>query len=134
MSRNTLMRPLLEWPASFPTWPVGFWPPKMELLGPSTDIRIEEFDSDHHRVIRAEIPGIDPEKDVSLTVDDDVLSIDITRERRAEKTCAPVRSFCRCCSFVSASKDARMFSATSFGAVAWMRSNIAAVRFSGGVS
>jgi HSP20 family protein len=80
------MRPLLEWPASFPAWPVGFWPPKMELLGPSTDIRIEEFDSDHHRVIRAEIPGIDPEKDVSLTVDDDVLNIDITRERRAEKT------------------------------------------------
>lgn len=86
MSRNTLMRPLLDWPASFPTWPVGFWPPKMELLGPSTGIRIEEFDSDHHRVIRAEIPGIDPEKDVSLTVDDDVLNIDITRERRAEKS------------------------------------------------
>lgn len=86
MSKNTLMRPLLEWPASLPAWPVGFWPPKMDLLGQAADIRLEEFESGHHHVIRAEIPGIDPDKDVSLTVDGDTLNIDITRERSSEKS------------------------------------------------
>ncbi len=47
--------------------------------------RIEEYDEDERtHVIRAEIPGIDPETDISVDVEGDVLTIAATRERRSE--------------------------------------------------
>ncbi len=46
-------------------------------------IRIEEKLSDDEMVIRAEIPGIDPDKDVEITVNNGVLRI--RAERRYEK-------------------------------------------------
>lgn len=45
-------------------------------------IRLEEVVNDHTLTIRAEMPGIDPDKDVEITVSDGVLSI--RAERRAE--------------------------------------------------
>jgi HSP20 family molecular chaperone IbpA len=46
-------------------------------------IRVENFTEDGHGVIRAEIPGIDPSKDVELVVQNDYLTI--KGERREEK-------------------------------------------------
>ena len=49
------------------------------------DVRIEEFERDGNYVIRAEVPGIDVQKNVELTVANSQLQLIIHRERR-EKT------------------------------------------------
>lgn len=47
-------------------------------------IRVDEFREDGNLVIRAELPGIDPEKDVELTVSEGMLHIEA--ERHEEET------------------------------------------------
>lgn len=47
-------------------------------------MRMEEFVDGDTLVVRAELPGVDPDKDVEITVSDDVLTI--AAERREEKT------------------------------------------------
>lgn len=46
-------------------------------------IRVEDIHTDGEYRIRAELPGVDPEKDVQVTVSDGVL--DIRAERREEE-------------------------------------------------
>jgi HSP20 family protein len=51
-------------------------------------IRVEEFQEDGTLVIRADLPGIDPDKDVEVTVADGMLHIDAERhveEKEEEK-------------------------------------------------
>ena len=48
-------------------------------------MRVEEFTEDGACVIRAELPGIDPEKDVELSVVDGMLHIEARREERTEE-------------------------------------------------
>ena len=51
-------------------------------------IRVEEFREDGTLVIRADLPGIDPDKDVELTVSGGILHIEAERrveEKREEK-------------------------------------------------
>lgn len=43
-------------------------------------IRIEDYTEDGHYVVRAEIAGIDPEKDLTVTVEGGYLSIRVERE------------------------------------------------------
>jgi HSP20 family protein len=74
-------RPLRMWDwldvAPMNRWFEGLWPFRdVELL------RIEQHVADDAMVVRAEIPGIDPDKDVEITVDDGVLNI--RAERRSE--------------------------------------------------
>jgi HSP20 family protein len=68
------------------------WPRTMPLRRPwlvTTDvvhdemIPVEEYGDDEKFVVRAEIPGIDPEKDVEVTVSDGLLTIH--GERHEEK-------------------------------------------------
>ena len=47
-------------------------------------IRVDEYRDDDTQVIRAELPGIDPEKDVEITVMDGMLHI--SAERRTDST------------------------------------------------
>lgn len=47
-------------------------------------IPVEEYVENDEVVIRAELPGIDPDEDVSITIDNDVLQI--TAQRREERT------------------------------------------------
>jgi HSP20 family molecular chaperone IbpA len=49
---------------------------------PGTAIRVEDFVEEDAYVLRAELPGIDPEKDVEVTVEDGVL--EIRAERKEE--------------------------------------------------
>jgi len=62
-------------------WPTFTWLP---LSGPS--IRIEEFLDSEDYVVRAELPGVDPKKDIHVTVVDGALSIKVERkeEQRTE--------------------------------------------------
>jgi HSP20 family molecular chaperone IbpA len=46
-------------------------------------MRVEDYVSEGQYVVRAELPGIDPEKDVEITVGDGVLTV--KAERREEK-------------------------------------------------
>ena len=59
-------------------------------------IRIEDYVENDHYVIRAELAGIDPEKDVEITVDSGYLTI---RAERADKTEGKHRSEFRYGSF-----------------------------------
>jgi HSP20 family molecular chaperone IbpA len=53
----------------------------------SPDIRIEQAFEDGHFVVRAEIPGVDPQKDVDVSVDHGSLSIRAERsEENRDKT------------------------------------------------
>lgn len=47
-------------------------------------IRVEEFLEDDRLVVRAEVPGLDPEKDVEVTISHGALHIDVTREQKTE--------------------------------------------------
>ena len=47
-------------------------------------IRVEDFIENGKYVIRAELPGVDPEKDLDVTVSDGILTINA--ERREEST------------------------------------------------
>ena len=73
-----------EWARMMPFRPVPFphWREADDL------IRVEEFREDGTLVVRADLPGIDPEKDVELTVSDGMLHIRAERreeEKREEK-------------------------------------------------
>jgi HSP20 family protein len=73
-----------EWTRMMPFRPMAFarWREAEEL------IRVEEFREDGTLVIRADLPGIDPDKDVELTVSDGILHIEAERreeEKREEK-------------------------------------------------
>ena len=46
-------------------------------------MRVEDFIEEGRYVLRAEVPGIDPDKDVEITIDNGVLTI--KAERREEK-------------------------------------------------
>ena len=68
-----------EWVRMMPLRPMAF-----PLWGGAGDlIRVEEYREDGTRVIRADLPGIDPDKDVALTVVGGVLNIEA--ERREEE-------------------------------------------------
>jgi HSP20 family protein len=47
-------------------------------------LRVEEFVDEGALVVRAELPGIDPDKDVEITVSDGVLTIRAERQERTE--------------------------------------------------
>ena len=73
-----------EWARMMPFHAMAFprWREAEEL------IRVEEFREDGTLVIRADLPGIDPDKDVELTVSDGILHIEAERreeEKREEK-------------------------------------------------
>jgi len=76
---STHMEPFERLFGDLPTWmrwPVRGWPTE-------DFVRVDEYREDSTLVVRAEMAGIDPEKDVEITVSDGVLHIDA--ERREEK-------------------------------------------------
>ena len=71
-----------EWPALFPLrrmTPTAWFP--------DDGIRVEEYRQNGHLVIRAELPGIDPAKDVDVTIANGALHIKAERheEEKAEE-------------------------------------------------
>ncbi len=68
-------------------WPVPRWFPEMArgMMDPGVGQvlpRVEEFVENNEMVVRAELPGIDPERDVEITISDN--SLRIRAERREE--------------------------------------------------
>jgi HSP20 family protein len=54
-------------------------------LEPEGWLRVEEFRDGDDLVVRSELPGIDPDRDVELTVADGVLQIRARKEQRNEQ-------------------------------------------------
>jgi len=76
--RHSLLPDMSELFTGFPAW---------ANLAPMIDthlIRLEDDIQDGHYVIRAELPGIDPAKDVDITVSDGQLTIKAERSERTE--------------------------------------------------
>jgi HSP20 family protein len=87
MARDIEMR-REEWPARLWDWfdspELGKWFEGLRPMFRDEDrLRIEQEMTDDTMVIRAEMPGIDPDKDVEITVADGVLNI--RAERRYEQ-------------------------------------------------
>jgi HSP20 family molecular chaperone IbpA len=71
-------------PARFPElfdWLESPWP-GMLPFGSNPTFRVEDYTDDGNYMIRAELPGVDPEKDVEVTVETGTLTI--RAERREE--------------------------------------------------
>jgi len=68
-----------------PTWWDRFWAwpnfPQMRRFFEEDDMRVEEFVEDDKLVVRAEMPGIDPDRDVEIDVRDHSLRIRAQRRR-----------------------------------------------------
>ena len=47
-------------------------------------LRVEEYREGDQLVVKAEVPGIDPENDVDITIDRDQLQIVVRREEKSE--------------------------------------------------
>lgn len=70
-----------EWPSLFSTRPGMMWPETLTEMLSDVSIRVKEFEEDGVHVIRAEAPGIDPEKDVDLSVSDGRLHLTVRRTK-----------------------------------------------------
>lgn len=71
---------------TLPSWLNRGWPYWNDLVRDGVldaEIRVEEFEEDGCWIIRAEAPGIDPQRDAEVTLRDSVLSISI--QRRADQ-------------------------------------------------
>lgn len=62
----------------------GPWRRLFEADGEHAWLRTEEFHDGDTLVVRAELPGIDPEKDLEITVGEGVVRIHAHREQKAE--------------------------------------------------
>ena len=71
-----------DWFGRLPGWFGARLPER--LTGEPLGMRLEEIREDGQLVIRGEIPGVDPDKDIEISVDNGRLTIEATREQRTE--------------------------------------------------
>ena len=81
VARRTPTSPLAE----LFDWFESGWPSTIERRRGSQAMRIEDRLEEDKYVLRAELPGIDPEKDVEITVADGVLSISAERHEEVSE-------------------------------------------------
>ena len=81
--RDRTPEPTTEWPfALFPAFPR--WFDDMFTVEDGGMIKVEQFTEGGKLVVRAEMPGIDPEKDVEVTVEGGMLHIHAERREEEE--------------------------------------------------
>ena len=80
MTRKILDVQWPEWMAE--RMPLDRWERWMDFVGGSA-ISVEEYEEGGQFVIRAEVPGIDPDRDVELTVVDGSLRLKVHRTRES---------------------------------------------------
>jgi HSP20 family protein len=74
-----------SWPRDLSDLWTG-WQPFGGMNWPFRDIKVEEFVEGDQLVVRAEVPGVDPEQDIDVSVENDVLTISAERrESNREK-------------------------------------------------
>lgn len=86
-----MQRSELDWPE----WPFRCrlfdLPERWTGLLEGTELKVEEFEDGDQMVVRVEAPGIDPERDVELTIDDHALRIRV--ERRQERSTEDAKGY-----------------------------------------
>ena len=82
MSLMKRSRGELDWPDWFAGRGFMDWPESLFGSVDESRLRVEQFEEGSDLVVRAEIPGIDPDKDVEITTSDHTLRI--KAERREE--------------------------------------------------
>jgi HSP20 family protein len=76
-----------NWLAPRRPFDLARWPETLlGFPGYLDEFRLEELVSDDELVIRAELPGIDPDKDLHITVSDHMLRVSAERHERKEAT------------------------------------------------
>lgn len=77
LSRRGDLMDLMEWMD---------WMPPEGWLRPwrGATLRIEEFQEGDEQVVRAQIPGVDPDKDITVSLHDGMLTIEASRTQRHE--------------------------------------------------
>jgi len=75
---------LTKWRRFDLDWPER-WHTLFDLDTRDQWLRVEEVHENGDLVVRAELPGVDPEKDVEVSVSDGVLHISAKRQERSEE-------------------------------------------------
>lgn len=81
--RTEPMRPETLWPTWLSNRGLVEWP-SWAMFTDGPDMKVEEFTDGDRLVIRAELPGIDPDQDVEITVADHMLTIRAERRREEQ--------------------------------------------------
>jgi len=68
----------------FADWPTIFRRPFMVVPEWTETMKADEFTEDDTLVVRVEMAGVDPEKDIEISLDDDVLHIGAERHQEDE--------------------------------------------------
>jgi HSP20 family protein len=85
-SDTVVRRPNDLFESLFADWPTMFRRPFMVVPEGQETMKADEFTEDGTLVVRIEMAGIDPEKDVEISLDDDVLHIGAERHEEEETT------------------------------------------------
>ena len=76
--------PDLEWPAWMTSRGLFDMPDSwIDSMG-EVAIRVEEFEEDGHLIVRADVPGVNPEKDIEISMTDGMLRISVQREKESK--------------------------------------------------
>jgi len=83
MSLPTTLRTALDWPLTTSRFPFT-WPSVIDELNGDLAVRVEEFEDEGHYVIRAEVPGVNPDEDIDISISGTMLRLSIHRKKHAE--------------------------------------------------
>lgn len=74
----------LTWPSLMTDRPFFDWDRSWLDLTMDTTIRVEEFQENGQMVVRAEVPGADPDSDIEITKNDSTLRIAVQRRKETQ--------------------------------------------------
>jgi HSP20 family protein len=76
--------PELEWPTWMTTRGLFDIPDSwVDSLG-EVAIRVEEFEEDGHLFVRADVPGVNPDEDIEISMTDGMLRISVQRKKETK--------------------------------------------------
>lgn len=78
MGKNKSLTPLAD------VWTTRFGLPELWKTLSTEEMKVEEFRENGSMVVRAELPGVDPDKDVEVMVEDGVLRIHAERSQETK--------------------------------------------------
>ena len=84
MSKLRRSTPETAWSEWFPPRGLFDWSTAFPQMFDDDRLRVEEYREDGTLVVRAEMPGIDPDKDVEITVAEGMLTISAERTEKTE--------------------------------------------------
>ena len=76
--------PELEWPSWMTTRGLFDIPDSwIDSMG-EVAIRVEEFEENGHLVVRADVPGVNPDEDIEISMTDGMLRISVQRKKESK--------------------------------------------------